>query len=457
MAENLKTTKYRNGDVISSFKGYVPNEVTSSYQWAYNDNEANVPYSGRLYTWYAATDSRNIAPAGWHVPTDEEWSILENYLISNGYNYDGTLTDNKIAKSMASNTNWQRSYSTGSIGNDLTKNNGSGFTALPGGFRITGGSYYGGGQFGYWWSSIESNSSWAWFRELDYDNVRLKLSNNPKTYGYSIRCIKDISNPMNIATSYVPAGAFIMGSPNTEVNHDANEIQHEVTLSAFRMSKYEITNAQYAAFLNAKGIGSNGIYAAGAYPSQPLISASSGSTDWGLHYTNNQWVPVTGYENNPVINVTWYGAMEFATYVGGSLPTEAQWEYACRAGTNTPFNTGDCLTNEQANYNWANPYSNCTNTITTFPGKTQPVGSYPPNAWGLYDMHGNVREWCADWYGTYPTSAQTNPAGPATGSWRVFRGGSWEDSGRYCRSANRNCGYPVFTYYSMGFRVVFVP
>ena len=138
---------------------------------------------------------------------------------------------------------------------------------------------------------------------------------------------------LKLETVLIPAGTFTMGSPADEPNRGTDETQHQVTLSAFRMSKYEITNAQYAAFLNAKSIGSDGKYAAGAYPTQALIYASSSSYDWGLHYTNNQWVPVSGYENNPVINVTWYGATEFATYIGGTLPTEAQWEYACRGAS----------------------------------------------------------------------------------------------------------------------------
>lgn len=265
-------------------------------------------------------------------------------------------------------------------------------------------------------------------------------------------------NSTNIQTALIPAGTFTMGSPLSEVNRNSNEAQHSVTLSAFRMSKYEITNAQYAAFLNAKSIGSNGLYSAGAYPTQTLIFASSGSSDWGLHYTGSQWTPVTGYENAPVINVTWYGAAEFATYVGGTLPTEAQWEYACRAGTTTPFSTGDFLTNLHANYNWAYPYNNGTNTVTTPPSKTQPVGTYAANTYGLYDMQGNVTEWCADWwYATYPTDAQTNPAGAATGSARVFRGGSWDTMAKYCRSAFRDYNVPSGNFSSVGFRVVLVP
>jgi formylglycine-generating enzyme required for sulfatase activity len=265
------------------------------------------------------------------------------------------------------------------------------------------------------------------------------------------------TTPTNIALVNIPAGTFTMGSPGSEINHESDEVAHQVTLSAYRMSKYEITNTQYAEFLNAKSISSTGLYAAGKYPTQTLIYASSGNYDWGLHYTNNQWVPVAGYESYPVINVTWYGATEFANYAGGRLPTEAQWEYACRANTTTPFSTGTCLTNLQANYIWQDPYGTCTNTSTANPGKTQAVGTYAANAWGLYDMHGNVWEWCSDWYGDYPTTAQTNPVGPATGSDHVIRGASWYYEAQYCRSAYRDYDSSDFYDTDMGFRIVLVP
>jgi len=264
-------------------------------------------------------------------------------------------------------------------------------------------------------------------------------------------------NPINLTLVNIPGGTFTMGSPTGEVNHETNEVEHQVTLSAFRMSKYEITNAQYAAFLNAKSIGSTGLYAAGAYPTQALIYASSGNLDWGLHYTNSQWIPVAGCENKPIINVTWYGATEFATYAGGRLPTESEWEYACRANTTTPFNTGTCLSDAQANYYWAYPYNTCANTNTTFPGTTQTMGTYTANAYGLHDMHGNVSEWCSDWYGTYPTTPQTNPTGATTGSNRVLRGGSWSDYAQYCRSAFRTYGTPGYIISCIGFRVALVP
>jgi formylglycine-generating enzyme required for sulfatase activity len=264
--------------------------------------------------------------------------------------------------------------------------------------------------------------------------------------------------PVNLPMVNIPAGTFSMGSPNSEVARNDNEVEHQVTLSAFRMSKYEITNAQYATFLNAKSIGSNGLYASGAYPAQSLVCTSSGGLiDKGLHYTSGQWVPVASYENHPVIYVTWYGATEFATYAGGRLPTEAEWEYACRGNTITPINTGNCLSDAQANYDWSSQYSYCTNTITTRPNSTQAVGTYPANAYGLHDMHGNVWEWCSDWKDAYPTAPQTNPTGAASGSRRVIRGGSWYNYAMYCRSALRADFYPNSGNIDIGFRVVLVP
>jgi formylglycine-generating enzyme required for sulfatase activity len=262
------------------------------------------------------------------------------------------------------------------------------------------------------------------------------------------------SIPSYIQMVNIPAGTFTMGSPTGEAMRRIDEAQYQVTLSAFRMSKYEITNAQYAAFLNAKSIGANGKYAAGAYPTEVLIYATS------LTYSGSQWIPETGYENNPVIKVTWYGATEFATDIGCKLPTEAQWEYACRAGTITPFNTGNCLTDAQANYYWVSPYNSCTNNNGPYPGKTQPVGTYAANAFGLFDMHGNSLEWCSDWYDTYPTTAQINPTGPLSGSFRVYRGGCYYYDARDCRSADRGFeDYPHSYTYSehVGFRVVLVP
>ena len=104
--------------------------------------------------------------------------------------------------------------------------------------------------------------------------------------------------------------------------------------------------------------------------------------------------------------LTWYGASEFAAYVGGRLPTEAEWKYACRGGTSTPFHTGTCLDNTQANYRWDLPYDGCTNDNTNYPGESIAVYSYSSNFYGLFNMHGNALEWCSDWYGPYSTTTQ---------------------------------------------------
>jgi formylglycine-generating enzyme required for sulfatase activity len=283
--------------------------------------------------------------------------------------------------------------------------------------------------------------------------LRAYATNDIKTYyGQEVSFNTLVSLADKIQTALIPAGTFTMGSPSSEVNRSSIETQHSVMLSAFRMTKYEITNSQYAEFLKAKSIGSDGKYAGGAYPSQTLITNNS---TLGLTYNGSQWIPVSGYENSPVINVTWYGATEFAIYVGGALPTESQWEYACRGGTTTPFRTGSCLHNTDANYVWQYPYNACNNTVTSSPGKTQAVGTYAANAYGLYDMHGNVWEWCSDWYGTYPTTAQTNPTGPAIGSYRVIRGGGWDNSARNCRSAHRYGSSPDDNANNIGFRVAF--
>ena len=229
-------------------------------------------------------------------------------------------------------------------------------------------------------------------------------------------------NSVEIEFVDIPVGTFEMGSPSSEVNRMTDEKQHQVTLSAFRMSKNEITFAQYDVFCDATG--------------------RSKPNDQG-------W----GRGNRPVIKVSWEDATAFAKWMGCRLPTEAEWEFACRAGTTTPFNTGDNLTTDQANYNGNYPYNG--NPTGTYLRKSQPVGSYPSNGWGLNDMHGNVSEWCSDWYeSNYGTRNQKNPTGSSSGSHRVFRGGGWGDYARYCRSSFRGDSDPANSGNLLGFRLV---
>jgi formylglycine-generating enzyme required for sulfatase activity len=231
-----------------------------------------------------------------------------------------------------------------------------------------------------------------------------------------------------------------MGSPSNEAGRGGDEgPQHQVTVSAFYMGKYQVTQKEYESVM-----GTNPSRFKGA--------------------------------NLPVEQVSWYDAVEFCnrlsqleglipTYSGSGnnitcnwnangyrLPTEAEWEYACRAGTTTPFSTGNNITTDQANYDGRYPYNN--NATGTYRGITTSVGSFAPNPWGLYDMQGNVREWCWDWYGGYSSGAQTNPRGPVSGTDRVMRGGSCVDYGRDLRSADRDIHYLSDWYYFFGIRLV---
>lgn len=191
MAENLKVTKYRDGTAI-------PN-VTSASTWTgltsgaycdYNNLPANAVTYGKLYNWYAVNNSKNIAPVGWHVPTDAEWTTLANYLIANGGNYDGTTTGNKIAKALAAKTDWTTSTNPGAIGNVLSTNNSSGFSALPGGYRNDVGTFLGVGG-GYWWSSSNTTDYDAVSRYLSSTDNNLKIASYLMEDGLSVRCVKD--------------------------------------------------------------------------------------------------------------------------------------------------------------------------------------------------------------------------------------------------------------------------
>ena len=222
----------------------------------------------------------------------------------------------------------------------------------------------------------------------------------------------------------IPAGKFLMGSPEGEDGRLASEgPQHEVTISkAFYMGVTEVTQAQYEAVM-------------GKNPSQ-----------------------FKG-RNNPVEQVSWNDAVEFCRKLSAKtghavrLPTEAQWEYACRAGTKTPFHTGDTITSEAANFDGTQPYVK--SLAALFRRDTTAVGSFAPNLFGLYDMHGNVWEWCADWFDekSYTAEDKTDPTGPASGAGRVLRGGCWYNGPRDCRSASRYWFKPDGALSDFGFRV----
>jgi formylglycine-generating enzyme required for sulfatase activity/tRNA A-37 threonylcarbamoyl transferase component Bud32 len=241
----------------------------------------------------------------------------------------------------------------------------------------------------------------------------------------------------------IPAGTFWMGSPDNEKGRQPDEHRHEVEITrSFYLGVCEVTQGQYE-----KVMGTN--------PSD--FSATGG--DRGK---------VAGLDTRsfPVEKVSWEDAVRFCEALGNlpeeraagrtyRLPTEAEWEYACRGGVaNEPVHFGKSLSSLQANIDGRYPFGEADKG--PYLGRTKEVGSYRPNAFGLYDMHGNVWEWCADWYDEnyYKTGPRKDPQGPANGTHRVLRGGSWLDIGFNCLSANRFRNQPDYHYYSNGFRVV---
>ena len=206
MAENLKTTRFSNGDLIVTTVPstlVIEGENTPEYQWAYAGNESNVAIHGRLYTWYVATDIRNVCPTGWHVPTDAEWTNLTEFLIKNGYGYGAGYKGMDIAKSMSATSGWVADDIPGSVGNDQTSNNSTGFTAFPSGGRLEDGNFYNIGHIGCWWSATEStgfmqclsgvfvNAQGGVFRDIYHDYCYVNSYSNNTHYGMSIRCLKD--------------------------------------------------------------------------------------------------------------------------------------------------------------------------------------------------------------------------------------------------------------------------
>ena len=195
--ENAEMVTYRDGTPIPEVTDNTEWNNLTTGAWSYYDNDPTKP---RLYNWYAVmgihdtepnTPNKEFAPEGWHVPTDAEWTTLENHLIASGYNYDGTTTENKIAKAMASTTGWNTSTDTGAIGNYQGTNNSSGFNAFPEGYRFNSGSFSYEGGNAVFWSSTESSTNSVWIRLLYLNYSYLNSDNYYKRDGFSVRFVRD--------------------------------------------------------------------------------------------------------------------------------------------------------------------------------------------------------------------------------------------------------------------------
>jgi formylglycine-generating enzyme required for sulfatase activity len=228
----------------------------------------------------------------------------------------------------------------------------------------------------------------------------------------------EVTNSIGMKLRLISAGEFMMGSPETESEREDNETQHRVSITKpFYLGVTEVTQEQYQTVM-------------GKNPSQ---------------FKGPQ---------NPVEKVSWADAVEFCRKLSAMpaektaghvyrLPTEAEWEYACRSGTTTAYGFGDDAS-RLGDYGW---FGNSDSS-------THPVGEKKPNAWGLYDMHGNVWEWCQDWYSAYPSGSAMDPTGATSGSNRVLRGGGWSTLARFCLSADRGGSTPENRDDYLGFRVL---
>jgi formylglycine-generating enzyme required for sulfatase activity len=246
-------------------------------------------------------------------------------------------------------------------------------------------------------------------------------------------------NSLDMKFVQVPKGKFLMGSPKTEMHRGDDETQHEVAITHdFLLGMHEVTQGQYQKLM-------------GENPS--------------FFTPGKAKVRVKDTSASPVEGVTWRQAALFCKKLGElpaeqakkrsyRLPTEAEWEYACRAGATTALHFGDAVDSYSANFNGLSPYG--AGRGGPFHRTTWKVGEYPANAFGLHDMHGNVMEWCQDWYAAdyYSRSPKEDPPGPAEGTEKVARGGSWSNSGKACRSAVRAKLPPDQSHYGLGFRVV---
>jgi formylglycine-generating enzyme required for sulfatase activity len=245
---------------------------------------------------------------------------------------------------------------------------------------------------------------------------------------------EDLGRGHQLELVAIPGGKFQMGSPDDEERRDDDEIpQHWVTVKPFLLGKYAVTQAQWQAVAALPPVNID-------LDSDPAVFKGA---------------------NRPVERVNWHEAVEFCARLSQKtgreyrLPSEAEWEYACRAGTTTPFHFGPTLTTNLANYNGNYVYGSGPKGV--YREQTTDVGSFPPNAFGIYDMHGNVWEWCLDhWHDNYkgaPTDGSAWIEGGDSNR-RLLRGGSWDSNPRSCRSANRNRDNPDYRFNDIGFRIV---
>ncbi len=290
----------------------------------------------------------------------------------------------------------------------------------------------------------------------DADYLVIDISAGPMASNYVVSSLSsipeggwtDVYKTTKLVLRRIPAGTFIMGSPTDELGRDTDETQHQVTMTQpFYIGLFEVTQKQWERVMGTWPSYFNNASYRDSRPVELVnyttIRGSSAGAGWPA--------------NSSVDPDSFMGRLRARTGRAFDLPTESQWEYAGRAGTTTALNSGKNLTDhyECPNMSAVGRYWYTGGSAYTQNGGTSvataKVGTYLPNAWGLYDIHGNVWEWCLDWYGSYPGTV-SDPRGATTGSYRVFRGGGWNDYSDSCRVGDRGGDSPDLTYMIVGFR-----
>ncbi len=283
----------------------------------------------------------------------------------------------------------------------------------------------------------------SWLKKMGLENLLT----------HTFQSFTESATGVPFAMVAIKGGTFTMGSPENEVDRGSYETQHPVKLSDFYMSATEVSQGLYKAVMGKNESRFKGddlpVESVSWYDAIEFCNALSQKAGLQPYYTidKNKKDP---NNTNSSDDIKWTVSINQSAN-GYRLPTEAEWEYAARAGTSTPFHTGHNLTTAQANYNGNYPYNG--NAKGEYRAKTVAVKSFVPNAWGLYNMHGNVWEWCWDWYGTYPADISENPTGYISGDYRVVRGGGWYSSAHNCRSAYRSRYWPDRRDSYIGFRL----
>ena len=445
-------------------------------QWEYACRAGSTgPYAGELDAmgWYGRNSDGNPYPAGqkkanaWGL-YDMHGNVWEWCQDWYGEYPSGTVTDptgpDSGSEHICRGGSWL-DLKSASAQNCRSANRDSSMPDFQGanlGFRVVGSSNPSAGE-----NASDSNKQ----MEQPQPEPQLQASSNAEKLKAGDRLVKTVDG-VEYAFRWCPPGKFMMGSPKSEwdsaeiTGEDYDETQHEVTLTqGFWMLETEVTQGMWQSVMGTsletqaqKMLDDDRDLGVVPYTKVTLRDIHAVYSDREPSTLTAKDVVFGKGSNYPMYFVSWGDCQEFCQKLSSkigmkiSLPTEAQWEYACRAGTTTPFSFGSTLNGDKANCDGNYPYG--TETKGKYLKKTVPVKSYIPNAWGLYDMHGNVWEWCQDWYDEYPSGAVTDPTGPNGGSNRVIRGGGWNSLARLCRSAYRNWSSADNWFNHRGFRVV---